>query len=235
MASPLRGQSAEGFRLWTFGSGPPSLRGGGAVRRSRRLLPRGGRVAVTNRDGARRERTHASPSVGPAHAVPGPGPVGGGSALRRDRRCSSGTRNGGALLTNVPADAGEIVALASIAGYALNPGESCGDGSALAPGGSLAETLERVPFPTAAWTGTSHRTGSTGSSPKTCPSGLGTPAKAHARLIYAHRRTKPGSGSPFHEGFSTMRQRRRLGEHRAELAGRGLPRRLAGRRVAARG
>jgi pimeloyl-ACP methyl ester carboxylesterase len=52
---------------------------------------------------------------------------------------------GGALLTNVPADAGEIVALAFIAGYALNPGESCGDGSALVPGGSLAETLERAP------------------------------------------------------------------------------------------
>ncbi len=53
---------------------------------------------------------------------------------------------GGALLTNVAADAGDITALVFIAGYALNPGESCGDASGLVPGGSLAETLERVPL-----------------------------------------------------------------------------------------
>ena len=40
----------------------------------------------------------------------------------------------------------EIVALVFVAGYAPNPGESCGDASSLAPGGSLAETLERLPL-----------------------------------------------------------------------------------------
>jgi pimeloyl-ACP methyl ester carboxylesterase len=53
---------------------------------------------------------------------------------------------GGALLTNVPATAGDIVGLVFIAGYALNPGESCGDASSLVSGGTLAETLERVPL-----------------------------------------------------------------------------------------
>ncbi len=53
---------------------------------------------------------------------------------------------GGALLTNVPADAGDVQALVFVAGYALEPGESCGDASSLAPGGTLAPTLTRVPL-----------------------------------------------------------------------------------------
>ena len=53
---------------------------------------------------------------------------------------------GGALTTNVPADAGDISGLVFIAGYALNPGESCGDASGLAPGGTLGPTLARVPL-----------------------------------------------------------------------------------------
>ncbi len=53
---------------------------------------------------------------------------------------------GGALMTNVAADAGDITALVFVAGYALEPGESCGDASGLTPGGTLAETLERVPL-----------------------------------------------------------------------------------------
>ena len=53
---------------------------------------------------------------------------------------------GGALITNVAADAGQIVGLVYLAGYALNPGESCADATNLAPGGSLAETLEFVPL-----------------------------------------------------------------------------------------
>jgi pimeloyl-ACP methyl ester carboxylesterase len=53
---------------------------------------------------------------------------------------------GGALLTNVPADAADVRALVFIAGYALEPGESCGDASALAPGGTLGPTLVRVPL-----------------------------------------------------------------------------------------
>ena len=53
---------------------------------------------------------------------------------------------GGALMTNVSADAGDVQALVFVAGYALNPGESCGDASALAPGGTLGPTLLRVPL-----------------------------------------------------------------------------------------
>jgi pimeloyl-ACP methyl ester carboxylesterase len=53
---------------------------------------------------------------------------------------------GGALLTNVSADASDIVALVFVAGYALEPGESCADASGLTPGGTLGPTLERVPL-----------------------------------------------------------------------------------------
>jgi pimeloyl-ACP methyl ester carboxylesterase len=53
---------------------------------------------------------------------------------------------GGALLSNVAADAGDVQALVLVAGYALNPGESCGDASSLAPGGTLGPTLVRVPL-----------------------------------------------------------------------------------------
>jgi pimeloyl-ACP methyl ester carboxylesterase len=53
---------------------------------------------------------------------------------------------GGAVVTNVDPDAGQVVALVYIAGFALEPGESCGDASALAPGSTLAETLTRVPL-----------------------------------------------------------------------------------------
>lgn len=53
---------------------------------------------------------------------------------------------GGALMTNVAADAGDVVALVFIAGFALNPGESCGEASSLVSGGTLVETLEGVPL-----------------------------------------------------------------------------------------
>jgi pimeloyl-ACP methyl ester carboxylesterase len=53
---------------------------------------------------------------------------------------------GGALLSNVPADAGDVRGLVFVAGYALDPGESCGDASSLAPGGTLGPTLTRVPL-----------------------------------------------------------------------------------------
>ncbi len=53
---------------------------------------------------------------------------------------------GGALLTNVDAGAGDIVGLVLVAGYALEPGESCADASGLTPGGTLGPTLERVPL-----------------------------------------------------------------------------------------
>jgi pimeloyl-ACP methyl ester carboxylesterase len=53
---------------------------------------------------------------------------------------------GGAMMTNVPADAGDVQALVFVAGYALEPRESCADASALAPGGTLGPTLQRVPL-----------------------------------------------------------------------------------------
>lgn len=53
---------------------------------------------------------------------------------------------GGALITNVPADAGSISGLVYIAGFALNPGESCADASSLTPGGTLGPTLATVPL-----------------------------------------------------------------------------------------
>jgi len=53
---------------------------------------------------------------------------------------------GGALISNVPADAGDVEGLVYVAGYALDPGESCADASGLAPGSTLVPTLISVPL-----------------------------------------------------------------------------------------
>src|SRR3954447_18493152 len=53
---------------------------------------------------------------------------------------------GGAVMTAVPADAGDVVGLVYVAGFALAPGESAGDASALAPGSTLGDTLVPVPL-----------------------------------------------------------------------------------------
>ncbi|HEY0817082.1 MAG TPA: alpha/beta hydrolase [Pseudonocardia sp.] len=53
---------------------------------------------------------------------------------------------GGAVMTAVPAEAGDVVALVYVAGFALIPGESAGDASALTPGSTLGETLVSVPL-----------------------------------------------------------------------------------------
>jgi pimeloyl-ACP methyl ester carboxylesterase len=58
----------------------------------------------------------------------------------------AGHSYGGAVLTNVTAAPGQVVAAVYIAGFALEPGESCADASALAPGSTLAETLVPVPL-----------------------------------------------------------------------------------------
>jgi pimeloyl-ACP methyl ester carboxylesterase len=58
----------------------------------------------------------------------------------------AGHSYGGAVLTNVPADAGDINALVFIAGFALERGESAVDASSLVQGSTLADTLERVPL-----------------------------------------------------------------------------------------
>jgi pimeloyl-ACP methyl ester carboxylesterase len=60
----------------------------------------------------------------------------------------AGHSYGGAVITNVTADPGHIIGAVYIAGFALEPGESCADASGLAPGSTLAETL--VPVPSAA-------------------------------------------------------------------------------------
>ena len=58
----------------------------------------------------------------------------------------AGHSYGGAVLTNVDAGAGDVVGLVYIAGFALEPGESCGDASALTPGSTLGDTLVSVPL-----------------------------------------------------------------------------------------
>jgi pimeloyl-ACP methyl ester carboxylesterase len=54
---------------------------------------------------------------------------------------------GGAVITNVPAEAGDIVGLVFVGAFALEVGESAGDASSLVPGSTLGETLETVPLP----------------------------------------------------------------------------------------
>ncbi|MDN5765685.1 MAG: alpha/beta hydrolase [Humibacillus sp.] len=53
---------------------------------------------------------------------------------------------GGAVMTNVDASGADVVGLVYVAGFALKPGESCGDASALAPGSTLGDTLAPVPL-----------------------------------------------------------------------------------------
>lgn len=59
----------------------------------------------------------------------------------------AGHSYGGAVITNVPADAGDIVGLVYVAGFALEAGESPADVASSSPGGTLAETIETVPLP----------------------------------------------------------------------------------------
>lgn len=56
----------------------------------------------------------------------------------------AGHSYGGAIITNTAA--GDVAALVYVAGFALEPGESCAAASALAPGSTLAETLVPVPL-----------------------------------------------------------------------------------------
>jgi pimeloyl-ACP methyl ester carboxylesterase len=51
---------------------------------------------------------------------------------------------GGAVITNVDPDAGEIAALVYVAGFAPEPGDTCLSLSTLYPGGTLGDTLEPV-------------------------------------------------------------------------------------------
>lgn len=53
---------------------------------------------------------------------------------------------GGAVTTNVDASGADVVGLVYVAGFALSPGESCGDASALTPGSTLGDTLAPVPL-----------------------------------------------------------------------------------------
>ena len=56
----------------------------------------------------------------------------------------AGHSYGGAIITNVDPTEGQIVAAVYVAGFALEPGESCVDASSLAPGSTLADTLVSV-------------------------------------------------------------------------------------------
>jgi pimeloyl-ACP methyl ester carboxylesterase len=53
---------------------------------------------------------------------------------------------GGAVMTNVPRDAGDMVGLVYVAAFALAEHESAGEAASLAPGSTLAETLQPVPL-----------------------------------------------------------------------------------------
>jgi pimeloyl-ACP methyl ester carboxylesterase len=59
----------------------------------------------------------------------------------------AGHSYGGAVITNVAADAGEVAGLVYVAAFALEAGESAADVSGSVPGGTLAETLQAVPLP----------------------------------------------------------------------------------------
>jgi pimeloyl-ACP methyl ester carboxylesterase len=52
---------------------------------------------------------------------------------------------GGAVITNVDPDAGEIVGLVYVAAFAPAPGESCFELSAVFPGSTLGDALQAVP------------------------------------------------------------------------------------------
>src|SRR3954466_14726476 len=52
---------------------------------------------------------------------------------------------GGAVISNVDADAGDIVGLVYVAAFAPEPGESCITLAGLFPGSTLGQTLQRVP------------------------------------------------------------------------------------------
>ena len=52
---------------------------------------------------------------------------------------------GGAVISNVAADAGEIIGLVYVNGFAPEPGESCFTLASLFPGSTLAEALQPIP------------------------------------------------------------------------------------------
>ena len=71
-------------------------------------------------------------------------------------------------MTNVPANAGEIIGLVYAAAFAPEEGESPGAASALAPGGTLTETLRACRCRAEAWTTTSPWRSSINSSAPIC-------------------------------------------------------------------
>ena len=68
------------------------------------------------------------------------------SARSTDRSCSSAHSYGGAVITNVAADAGEIVGLVYVNGFAPEPGESAFTLAGKFPGSTLGDaTVRPVP------------------------------------------------------------------------------------------
>jgi pimeloyl-ACP methyl ester carboxylesterase len=57
----------------------------------------------------------------------------------------AGHSYGGAVITNVDADAGDITGLVYLAGFAPAPGETCFELSGLFPGSTLGDTLQPIP------------------------------------------------------------------------------------------
>jgi pimeloyl-ACP methyl ester carboxylesterase len=52
---------------------------------------------------------------------------------------------GGAVITNVPADAGDVTALVYVAGFAPDSGETCNELAGRFPGSTLADALRPIP------------------------------------------------------------------------------------------
>ena len=77
------------------------------------------------------------------------------------RSCSSAHSYGGAVITNVAADAGEIAGLVYVGGFAPEPGENCFGLAAMFPGSTLGDGCGRCRAATERPTSTSPRTAST--------------------------------------------------------------------------
>jgi pimeloyl-ACP methyl ester carboxylesterase len=80
----------------------------------------------------------------------------------------AGHSYGGAVMTNVPANAGEIMGLVYVAAFALEAGESPGAASALAPGGRSPRHSRGCRCRAEAWTTTSPWRSSINSSAPIC-------------------------------------------------------------------
>jgi pimeloyl-ACP methyl ester carboxylesterase len=114
---------------------------------------------------------------------------------------------GGMVITNVPADAGQITGLVYVCAFAPEPGENCNALAQRFPGSTLGETLRPVPLEALTEPSGTRPLWSTvpswfviGAEDRTIPrpsSALGPSAPAPAaRWRFPSRRTRPRSPTP---------------------------------------